>query len=203
MDFWTPDPRSRALLRRWMADVEDPGSPSLHCARVAGHAALLGRGLGIGDAEWLEALRLGGAVHDIGKLAVPESILKKPGRLTAAEWATIRLHPELGARLTRELCMPDRVQDAVRYHHEHWDGSGYPYGLSGEAIPLCARVVCVVDVYDALTSNRSYRGALSRQEALAVMEAECGHTLDPRIFAVFQGLAPSLSAEPSPIAAVA
>lgn len=194
MESWTPDPRSRALLRRWLADAKDPQSPSLHCARVAAHAARLGRELGIGDADWLESLRLGSAVHDIGKLAVPDSILKKPGRLSAEEWATIRLHPELGARLTHELSMPERVQEAVRHHHEHWDGSGYPYGLAREEIPLCARVVCVVDVYDALTSDRSYRGALSRDEALAVMEAERGRTLDPYIFGVFRGLANALPA---------
>lgn len=189
MGLGTLDPRNRALLRRWLADAKDPESPSLHCARVATHAAQLGRALGIGDAEWLDALCLGGAVHDIGKLAVPDSILKKAGRLTAEEWAVVRLHPEQGARLTRELRMPERVQDAVRHHHEHWDGSGYPFGLAGEQIPLCARVVCVVDIYDALTSDRSYRGALSREEALAVMADEAGHTLDPSIFQVFRRVA--------------
>lgn len=186
MDLWTPDPRSRALLRRWLAETNDPQSPSLHCARVAELAERLGSELGIGDHDWLEALRLGSAMHDIGKLSVPSEILNKPGRLTPSEWATVRTHPEAGARLTRKLRMPEKVHDAVRHHHERWDGSGYPDGLAGEAIPLSARVVCVVDVYDALTSDRSYRSALSREAALGVMEAECGYTMDPRIFSVFR-----------------
>lgn len=186
MELWTPDPDSRALLRRWLADATDPQSPSLHCARVADQAARLGRELGIGDADWLDALRVGSAVHDIGKLSVPDAILKKPGRLTAEEWAVVRLHPDAGASLTRKLRLPEWVNQAVRHHHEHWDGSGYPDGLAGEAIPLCARVVCVVDVYDALTSDRSYRRALPQDEALAVMAGECGYTLDPAIFRVFR-----------------
>jgi len=100
----------------------------------------------------------------------------------------VRQHPEWGALLVDRLGMSGEVKAAVRHHHEHWDGTGYPDGLAGHAIPLSARVVCVVDVYDALTSERSYRRALSRDEALAVMRDESGTTLDPTLFCVFSRL---------------
>ena len=98
----------------------------------------------------------------------------------------MRLHPEWGALLVGRFGMPESVQEMVRHHHEHWNGSGYPDGLAGEEIPLCARVVCVVDVYDALTSDRCYRRALTREQALEVMQQESGTTLDPDIFRVFR-----------------
>jgi putative nucleotidyltransferase with HDIG domain len=186
MGNWSPDTDSSELLRQWLTDRTDPESPALHSERVAMLAAALACAMGIDDEPWLEALRLGCAVHDIGKLAVPEGILKKPGALTSDEWHTVRQHPEWGAVLVERLGMSREVKAAVRHHHERWDGSGYPDGLAGDAIPLEARVVCVVDVYDALTSDRSYRRALSRDEALAVMDHEAGRTIDPNIYDVFR-----------------
>ena len=186
MGNWAADLDSSDLLRQWLADRNDPESPALHSERVAFLADALASAMGIGDPVWIEALRMASAMHDIGKLAVPEAILKKPGRLDADEWATVRMHPEWGAMLVERLGMSGEVRAAVRHHHERWDGTGYPDRLRGESIPLSARVVCVVDVFDALTSDRSYRPALTREEALAVMEAEAGTTLDPAIFRVFR-----------------
>ncbi len=198
MEQWIPEGECRALLRHWFTDRGDPESAALHGARVATLASSLARALGIRDEDWLSSLWLGSAVHDIGKLAVPDSILKKPGRLTMSEWSTVRLHPEWGALLVGRFGMPDSVREMVRHHHEHWNGSGYPDGLRGEEIPLCARVLCVVDVYDALTSDRCYRRALTREQALEVMEREAGTTLDPNIFRVFKEsvLGTQLPAEP-------
>ena len=186
MHDWAVDDDGSALLRRWLIDTTDPHSAALHSERVALLAATLAGALGIHDDAWLEALRIGSAVHDIGKLAVPDSILNKPGPLTDDEWGTMRRHSEWGARLVERLGMSAAVREAVRHHHERWDGTGYPDGLAGEEIPLSARLVCVVDVYDALTSERSYRRALSREEAIEVMNDEAGHTLDPHIYSVFR-----------------
>jgi HD-GYP domain-containing protein (c-di-GMP phosphodiesterase class II) len=125
-------------------------------------------------------------MHDVGKLAVPSSILNKPGPLDEEEWRIMRQHPEWGDRLAEKLHLPDVVRSVVRHHHERWDGSGYPDGLGERAIPLVARMLCVVDVYDALTTERSYRHALTRDEALSVMQTESGSTLDPSIYRTFR-----------------
>ena len=185
------------LLRRWLSE-DDPASAALHSERVALLAAALAAALGIHDDPWLEALRIGSAVHDIGKLAVPESILNKAGPLTDEEWETVRQHPEWGARLVERLGMSADVRDAVRHHHERWDGTGYPDRLAGDAIPLSARLVCVVDVFDALTSDRRYRRALSNAEALEVMNDEAGRTLDPEIYQVFRTRV-ARAAPPAPV----
>ena len=189
--YWVTDMDSSELLRQWLMDRSDPASPALHSERVAMLAASLAHALGIQDTAWLESLRLGCAVHDIGKLAVPEQILKKPGALTPDEWETVRRHPEWGALLVERLGMSREVGAAVRHHHERWDGSGYPDGLVGDSIPLAARMVAVVDVYDALTSDRSYRPALPREEALRVMDEEAGRTIDPNIYRVFRDVVAS------------
>ena len=186
MGNWTTEADSSELLRQWLTDRTDPESPALHSQRVALLATSLAEAGGIDDPVWLATLRLASAVHDIGKLAVPDTILKKPGRLDDEEWETVRQHPEWGAVLVERLGMSGEVRPAVRHHHERWDGTGYPDRLAGEEIPLCARLVCVVDVYDALTSERSYRRALRPEQALAVMEREAGKTLDPFIFGVFR-----------------
>ena len=186
MADWTTELDGSDLLRQWLEDRSDPESPAIHSERVAAMAATLADAMGIHDPVWVASLRLASAMHDIGKLAVPETILKKPGRLEDEEWDTVRRHPEWGALLVERLGMPGEVRAAVRHHHERWDGTGYPDGLAGESIPLSARVVSVVDVYDALTSERSYRRALTREEALAVMSDEAGAKLDPQIFNVFR-----------------
>lgn len=142
-----------------------------HCERLSNYASRLGRRLGLPD-EQITALQRAGIVHDIGKVAVPDAILLKPGRLTDDEWKVMREHPVVGER----ICIPLRsfrlVLPIIRHHHEKLDGSGYPDGLRGNQIPITARVLQIVDVYDALTTVRPYKPALSIGEALETMTAE-------------------------------
>lgn len=144
-----------------------------HCQRLAAASVKLGEMLGLPKAD-LTALYRGGYLHDIGKIAIPDAILFKHGVLTGEEWQVMRSHPVRG----EEICKPMKslwpVLPIIRSHHERWDGSGYPDGLAGEDIPLLARILQVVDIYDALTTERPYKPALSRQAALAVMEEEAG-----------------------------
>jgi putative two-component system response regulator len=146
-----------------------------HCDRLARYAVAVGRSLGVGPAG-LRDLRLGGYLHDLGKIAVPDHILLKPGPLDLAERERMRAHAGMGAELVLGLRTLDGVRPIMRHHHERWDGSGYPDGLAGEAIPLGARIISVVDVYDALTTERPYKRAMSHGEAVAVLlrETEAG-----------------------------
>jgi putative nucleotidyltransferase with HDIG domain len=182
----SPDPRQVELLQLWAESIEAKDRyTASHCARVAEYTEQLGRAMGI-EGTQLEWLRTGSMMHDVGKLAVPSAILNKPGPLDADEWRIMRQHPEWGDRLAAKMQLPDVVRDVVRHHHERWDGAGYPDRLGERAIPLVARMLCVVDVYDALTSERSYRRALTRDEALTVMQTESGSTLDPAIYRTFR-----------------
>jgi putative two-component system response regulator len=131
----------------------------------------LGESLGLRD-EDLQELRVSCWLHDIGKIGVPESILLKPGPLNAEETKMIREHPVIGERMCAPLKVLRRILPVIRHHHEKMDGSGYPDGLRGEAIPLKARILQVADVYDALTTNRPYRGALAPEEALQILFSE-------------------------------
>ncbi len=140
--------------------------------------------LGWDEAD-VEVLRLAAALHDVGKLSVPERILRKPGPLDDTERAEIRRHPEEGARMVARHRSLQLVVPGVLYHHESWDGSGYPVGLEGEAIPAEARLLAVVDAFDAMTTDRSYRRALSEQEAVAELERCAGAQFDPGIVCVF------------------
>jgi putative two-component system response regulator len=130
-----------------------------HCQRLAAYAAALGRHLGVSD-EDVGALERGGFLHDIGKIGIPDAVLLKPGPLTPEEYEQIKMHTVIGDRLCGELRSLRRVRPIVRSHHERLDGSGYPDGLCGEAIPLLAQIMSVVDVFDALTSERPYKPAL-------------------------------------------
>ncbi len=126
-----------------------------------------------------------GLVHDIGKTGIPDKVLNKVGPLNADERYLVRLHPILGASILSRMPGMDRLVPIVLHHHECWDGSGYPSGLAGEAIPLAARILCVADVYDALTSPRSYRRAYAHVEAMRIMREESGTTFDPELFELF------------------
>lgn len=155
-----------------------------HSARVARMARAVGVMLGCDDAR-LALLRLGGALHDIGKLAVSEQVLNKPGPLTAEELAEVREHPGVGARLvtldrTLHLAVP-----AVLYHHERWDGAGYPTGRAGSAIPIEARILAVADSFDAMTSNRPYRSALPAEQAIEEVDRCAGTQFDPDVAVAF------------------
>jgi putative two-component system response regulator len=151
-------------------DAKDASSAG-HSGRVREYSAQLGSRIGL-SADELAALRVGSLVHDLGKIAVPDSILFKPGALTAAEMEVVRQHPVVGESICAPLKSFRDVLPIIRHHHERIDGSGYPDGLAGERIPLLARVTQVVDIYDALTTDRSYRRALDSESALGVMSSE-------------------------------
>jgi putative nucleotidyltransferase with HDIG domain len=164
-------------------EARDPHS-SGHAARVAVMAEVVAARLGWDEAD-VDVLRLGAALHDVGKLRVPEHILRKPGPLDEDELAEMRRHPEEGARMVARVKELRLAVPAVLYHHERWDGTGYPLGVEGEGIPAEARVLAVVDAFDAMTSDRSYRRALPEQAALAELERCAGTQFDPDIVRVF------------------
>jgi putative nucleotidyltransferase with HDIG domain len=164
-------------------ESRDPHS-SGHSQRVGVLAEVVAARLGWDEAD-VEVLRLGAALHDVGKLAVSERILRKAGPLDDAELAEIRRHPEEGARMVARHRSLQLVVPAVLYHHESWDGSGYPVGLEGEGIPAEARVLAVVDAFDAMTTDRAYRRALTEAAAVAELERCAGTQFDPEIVRVF------------------
>jgi diguanylate cyclase (GGDEF)-like protein/putative nucleotidyltransferase with HDIG domain len=151
-----------------------------HLKRVKTYAIQIGKDLGLDESQ-LNAIRAAAMLHDIGKLAVPEHILSKPGRLTPEEFEKLKIHPVVGAQILDRVQFPYPVVPIVRSHHEKWDGTGYPDGLSGEAIPAGARILSVVDCFDALTSERPYRRAISPDEAMALLRAESGRSYDARV----------------------
>ncbi len=166
-----------------------------HCERLSDYSTRLGEHLGLSE-DQLIALRRAGIVHDVGKIAVPDAILLKPGRLTADEWKLIQEHPVVGERICSPLKSFRFVLPIIRHHHEKFDGSGYPDGLRGEAIPVTARVLQVVDVYDALTTDRPYKKAFSITDALQTMKQEVGKGWwDPHIFDQFERLVRSGTAD--------
>jgi len=152
--------------------------------RLADYAALLGRAMGLTD-EDLDILRKGAILHDIGKIAVREEVLLKPGQLSAEEFNEIKLHPEIGERICGPLRCADQVLPIIRHHQERWDGRGYPDGLAGESIPLLARVLSIADAYDAMLSPRPYRPALSPERAQEILEEGAGSHWDPRLVDLF------------------
>lgn len=156
-----------------------------HSERVGFLARLTGAEMGLTPDE-LHVLEWSGMLHDVGKIGVPEEILNKPGRLTPEEFAIIKKHPEMGFEILQPLSSFQSVLDGVLYHHENVDGSGYPRGLSGAQTPLVARIIHVVDVFDALTSQRSYREAYTAKEALGILRNEAGTKLDADTVAAFQ-----------------
>jgi putative two-component system response regulator len=149
--------------------------------------------MGYDDGD-LEDIFSAAPMHDVGKIGIPDAILRKPGRLDEDEMRVMRTHPEIGARIIGDhaegmLAMARRI---ALYHHEKWDGSGYPQGLAGEAIPLEARIVAVADVFDALTSTRPYKRAWSFDDAVAFLQAESGRHFDPALVEAFLGLLPEV-----------
>jgi len=142
-----------------------------HCERLARLSVALGERVGL-DGEQVTALRRGGYLHDLGKIGIPDEVLLKPGKLNPDEWSLMKRHVEIGVEICSPLRSLQPVLPLIRHHHERYDGSGYPDGLSGEEIPLLARVFQVVDVYDALTVDRCYRPAMSVEQAVTVVEEE-------------------------------
>ena len=160
-------------------DAKDQTAQS-HIRRVQVYAAGIARALGMPDSE-IQGVKTAALLHDIGKLAVPEHILSKPGPLTQEEFQKIRIHPQVGAEIISAVPFPYPVAPLILSHHERWDGKGYPQGLKGEEIPLGARILSVVDYFDALTSDRPYHKAMTPDAALALLQQEAGKALDPRV----------------------
>lgn len=165
----------------------------LHVIRMSHFAQLLALAAGCSPA-WAEDLLNAAPMHDVGKIGIPDAVLRKPGPLDAAEWDTMRSHPEIGAEIMGEH--PSGVLQLAREialaHHEKWDGSGYPRGLAGEAIPLSARIVAIADVFDALTTRRPYKEPWPVQEAMSHIAAQAGKHFDPALVALFAPLLPQL-----------
>jgi putative two-component system response regulator len=155
-----------------------------HLHRVADRAVTIAQRMGLSERE-IDSVRLGGLYHDLGKIAVPDRVLHKPVALDRLEFALVRRHPEAGAEILRPLRAFDGPEAAVLHHHERFDGTGYPYGLRGEDIPLAARIVAVADAFDAMTTDRPYRAALSHDVALQRLEEGRGEQWDPTVVDLF------------------
>ncbi len=175
-------------------EAKDEGT-SGHVKRVRRNVLRLARSLGVAGEKDLLAIENAALLHDIGKLHVPDYILRKPGRLTKLEFEEIKKHAPVGANILKRVPFPFPVEPIVRHHHENWDGTGYPDGLRGEAIPIGARIIAVMDCYEALREDRPYRPALSDQAAMAIIEARRGSMYDPSVIDAFLGIHPEIAAE--------
>jgi diguanylate cyclase (GGDEF)-like protein/putative nucleotidyltransferase with HDIG domain len=173
-------------------DAKDQTAQS-HIRRVQVYATNIARGLGMSDTE-IQGVKTAALLHDIGKLAVPEHILSKPGPLTQEEFQKIRVHPQVGAEIISAVPFPYPVAPLILSHHERWDGKGYPQGLKGEEIPLGARILSVVDYYDALTSDRPYHKAMAPEAAMALLQQEAGRALDSTVVQMFVRMASDMEA---------
>lgn len=176
-----------------------------HCRRVSEYSALLAIQYGL-PSEMTATIRLGALLHDLGKLTIPPRILSKPGRLTDREWERLRNHPEAGVAMVDRLGFDPSIAEIVLYHHERMDGSGYPDGMLGDSIPWPVRIVSVMDAYDALTSPRAYREALSIDAARSLLAREAGERYCPWVVsgllsiprALLQGIAGGGAADCQP-----
>lgn len=173
-------------------DTRDPETHD-HALRVVEYAGEIARAMGLHGAP-LRDLQWGAALHDVGKIGVPDGILLKPGPLTDEEWRVMRRHPQIGHQMLQSIPFLHGALPVVLHHHERWDGTGYPDGLAGEAIPLAARIFKAADVFDALTSARPYKQPLAPQDALAELSRTAGTELDPDVVAAVVRVFPVLSA---------
>lgn len=183
-------------VRHWSGSIESKDRYTQgHCERVADLSCALALRAGL-EARELFWFRIGAIVHDVGKLIIPSELLNKPGKLAPDEWELIKRHPVAGVEMLADMDFPGDVVPMVRSHHERWDGQGYPDAVAGEQIPRSARILCIADVYDALTSRRSYKGALTHDAAMEIMRTDVEKQFDPELFEHFEDLmrtrAPSL-----------
>lgn len=186
------------VVRRWSESIESKDHYTQgHCERVADLACALAARAGL-DAKSLFWFRIGAMLHDVGKLVIPSAVLNKAGPLTVAEWELVKRHPVAGLEMLAGIDFPWDVRPLVLSHHERWDGRGYPHGLRGDEIPLTARILGVADVYDALTSERSYKRPLSHAEALDIMRLDVGKQFDPALFAAFEEVTRELARATQP-----
>ena len=177
------------VARRWGESIEAKDRYTQgHCVRVANVSCLIAADKGF-ETQELFWLRIGALLHDVGKLVIPEEVLNKPGKLTEDEWALMKSHTTAGVEMLSDIEFPWDVLPVVRSHHERWDGQGYPDRLKGEEIPLVARILCIADVYDALTSVRSYKRALTHDQAVVMMRGDVGTMFDPSVFDAFERVA--------------
>lgn len=179
---------SISMVRSLVSAVDQKDEyTSGHSLRVGYYATALGRELGLDDVD-LQMLQWSALLHDVGKIGIRDDVLNKNGRLTDEEFSHIKEHPVRSHRVVRTIPQLADALDGVLYHHERYDGTGYPAGLKGENIPLQARIIQIADVFDALTSSRSYRGAYDWTTALAILQEESGKTVDPRLQGIFSRL---------------
>jgi putative nucleotidyltransferase with HDIG domain len=179
------------IVSAWARSIESKDPYTLgHCERVADYACAIFRAIDT-DQSTLFWFRIGALLHDVGKINVSTDVLNKPGKLTPEERAQMESHPVAGVELLKGVEFPWDVLPMVRSHHERWDGRGYPDRLTGEEIPLNARVLALADVFDALTTDRPYRPAFAPEEALRMMREDAGRSFDPTLFAVFERLVPT------------
>ena len=175
------------VVNKWGDSIESKDVYTQgHCIRVANLACALWSRVCGDDSTSLFWFRIGALLHDVGKLMVPAEVLNKPGKLDDNEWQMIRGHPSAGVELLADIEFPWDVRPIVESHHERWDGRGYPHNLGGETIPMTARVLCIADVYDALTSQRSYKQAFKHEEAMEIMRGDVGRAFDPGLFGAFE-----------------
>jgi HD-GYP domain-containing protein (c-di-GMP phosphodiesterase class II) len=164
-------------------DARDPYTAG-HSDRVSANSTVIAEKMGLSPRE-IEIIRIGAKLHDIGKIGIPDAVLQKPGRLTSEELLLIRLHPQIGRKILEKVGRFHDYLPIVELHHEDYDGGGYPYGLKGDAVPIGVRIVHLVDVYDAITSNRAYRAAMPEGRVLEILTGGAGTIFDPVIVEVF------------------
>jgi putative nucleotidyltransferase with HDIG domain len=158
-----------------------------HSRKVNAYAVALAEAIGLRPDE-VSRISTAALLHDIGKIAIPDSILNKKGKLSPEDWEVIKSHPRLGANIVANVPSLVPCGDGILYHHERWDGSGYPGGLKGEAIPLDARILAVADAFDAMVSSRPYRGPFPHEKAIEALQKAAGVAFDPKLVDVFIGL---------------
>ncbi len=175
----------RAMLKSLLVALKMRDADTYdHSKRTVKISLLLGQECGLDQRE-MRSLEFGALLHDIGKIGVPDNVLRKPAKLNDFEWTMMRRHPYLGQEILRGISFLDDARTLVAQHHEKWDGSGYPVGLRGEEIDLSARILFVADAFDAMTSDRVYRQAKSYDEAVAELDSCAGTHFDPRVIAAF------------------
>ncbi len=171
-----------------LLDARDASTQG-HSQRVVQYTLAIAHALGITNREQLQIIHYGALLHDVGKIGVPDAVLRKPTTLTAEEWIEMRKHPEIGYQMLKNIDFLQKALPIVRYHHERWDGSGYPHGLTGAMIPLEARIFALADSFDALLSERPYKRGLTHEQAVARLVADRGTHFDPEVMDAFLQIA--------------
>jgi HD-GYP domain-containing protein (c-di-GMP phosphodiesterase class II) len=164
--------------------IEKSNETAEHAERLVNYSKIIGQAINLSDKE-LFYLELSAALHDIGKMSIDHRILSKKGKLTEREWQEIKRHPEVGYRIAQSTIELMPIAEFILAHHERWDGNGYPQGLKGHEIPIISRIISIVDSFDAMTENRAYRPALSKDEAIEEIKNNLGTQFDPELAKLF------------------